>query len=92
MRKGVTLLDNLLIKSTCVQELKNVTDMNERLAILKKSLSLSNDYDVSGKSILLIDDLYRSGATLSAATEILYEVGKVKEVIVLTMTKTRSKR
>jgi len=91
-RKNVTVLDQLLIKQPGVRELKNVTDIEQRRAILKKSLTLSNGYKVSGKNILLIDDLYRSGATLSAATELLYEVGKVKDVYVLTMTKTRSNR
>ncbi len=88
-RKGVTVLDKLLIKHTGEQELKNITDIEERQAILKKSLTLSKEHDISGINILLVDDLYRSGATLSAATDILYEVGKVKDVYVLTMTKTR---
>jgi len=91
-RKGVKVLDKLLIKRPGGQELKNVTDIEERRAILKKSLTLSTEYDVTGKNILLIDDLYRSGATLSVATELLYEIGKVKGVYVLAMTKTRSKR
>ena len=48
------------------------------------------NYDISGKNVLLLDDLYRSGATLTVATEVLLEAG-AKSVVVLTLTKTRSK-
>lgn len=91
-RKGVTVLDKLIIKKSSSLELKNVNDIRKRQILLKKSLVLSKKHDVSGKNILLIDDLYRSGATLSTVTELLYKEGKVKDVYVLTMTKTRSKR
>jgi len=53
---------------------------------------MSNKYNLSNKNILLLDDLYRSGATLRVATELLYNNCNVKDVYVLTMTKTRSNR
>ena len=42
------------------------------------------------KSVLLFDDLYRSGATLNAITELLMTEGRAKAVRVLTITRTRS--
>ena len=91
-RKGVEVLENLLSKKPGGKELKNVEDVEERKKLLSESLVLSEAYDIKDKNILLIDDLYRSGATLTAATKILYENGNVKDVFVLTMTKTRSRR
>ena len=44
-----------------------------------------------GKSILLFDDLYRSGATVSTITGLLRNEGKAKAVYLLTLTQTRSK-
>ena len=67
-------------------------DIDERKRLLSESLEISETYDIEGKNILVIDDLYRSGATLTAATQLLYENGDVKDVFVLAMTKTRSKR
>jgi predicted amidophosphoribosyltransferase len=42
------------------------------------------------KSILLLDDLYRSGATLNAITNLLMTGGKASSVRVLAITRTRS--
>jgi competence protein ComFC len=47
---------------------------------------------VRGRRVLLFDDLYRSGATLSAAAHALQDEGKVAEVRVLAVTRTRSRR
>ena len=41
-----------------------------------------------GKSILLFDDLYRSGATVSTITGLLGNEGKAKAVYLLTLTQT----
>jgi competence protein ComFC len=88
----VKVLLDLLQKRPGGAQLKNVDDPAERQRLLRDSMSLSEAHDVSGKKILLVDDLYRSGATLSIATELLIDEGRADSVSVLTMTKTRSKR
>jgi predicted amidophosphoribosyltransferase len=42
-----------------------------------------------GRDILLFDDLYRSGATVSAITNLLKRDGKAKAVRRLSLTRTR---
>jgi len=80
-----------LVKNKVTHELKEIVDFEERKEILKDAFNIQNDC-IESKNILLFDDLYRSGATLRVITEILYNKGKVNNVYVLTLTKTRSKR
>lgn len=88
----VSVLENVLEKQTGGRELKNIDNPQERIKLLKENMLLSNVHHLAGQNVLLLDDLYRSGLTLSVATAILYEQAKVNNVYVLTMTKTRSNR
>ncbi len=61
----------------------------------ERSKLLENAHEVAGNSVrnravLLVDDLYRSGATLNAVTSVLYEQGEVKDVFAFALTRTRS--
>jgi predicted amidophosphoribosyltransferase len=48
--------------------------------------------DLRGRWVLLFDDLYDSGATLTEVTNVLYEQGRVRPVLVLTLTQTKTRR
>lgn len=69
--------------------LKGVTDPQQRQALVE-GLYAVDRAQTSGKSVLLFDDLYRSGTTLNAITGILLDQGQAASVRVLTVTKTRS--
>lgn len=47
---------------------------------------------IKGRSVLLVDDLYRSGATMIAATNIVLEQGDAKSIYVFAITRTRVHR
>lgn len=81
---------NYLQKKTH-QELKSIDDNEQRKKILRNAFLIENQ-KYKGKTILLFDDIFRSGATLNAATQILKEKGKIDYIYVLTLTKTRTKR
>jgi competence protein ComFC len=72
-------------------QLKNVADFDERLRLLQ-GLHEVDPAEVRSKKILLFDDLYRSGATMNAVTEVLYDQGGAGDVFALTVTRTRSNR
>lgn len=74
-----------------VKELKNVFDYEERTKLLAGAYSV-RDESLRGKSVLLLDDLYRSGATLNAVSKVLYDQGGCSEVFALAITRTRSLR
>ena len=70
-------------------QLKGVTDPDQRKALLD-GLYAVDPSQTLGKRILLFDDLFRSGSTMSAITDVLLAEGKANSVSVLTITRTRS--
>lgn len=82
-------LQDVVKRKQSPKQLKDIFDYHERTNLLQ------NAHDVRGtavrrKSVLLVDDLYRSGATLSAVTAALYDRGQVLAVYVFAPTRTRS--
>jgi competence protein ComFC len=89
-RTGIELFDKAVTKIKQTQQLKNVFNYKQRLSALENAFAVEKKI-ISGKRILLFDDLYRSGATLNAIAEKLTKEGEAKAVFVLTLTRTRSK-
>jgi competence protein ComFC len=85
---GVPVL-SCITTTRATTQLKNVTDPEER----KKQVEGLYQVDATqtgGRSILLFDDLFRSGTTMNAITDQLLGPGQAAVVRVLTITKTRS--
>lgn len=80
-----------LIKVKNTDELKSVTDPEIRKKMLSDAFHVEES-QTEGRTILLVDDLYRSGATFEAATDIINLQGKAKAVYVLAITRTRVHR
>ncbi len=77
-------------KTGSITELKSVHDFDKRIKLLENALAVTtNSNRVRGASVLLLDDLWRSGATLNAAASLLVERVGVREIIALTVTRTR---
>lgn len=89
---GVQFVQDAIVKSRDTPQLKQIHNPEEREQILTAALELNPTYNLSGMNVLIIDDLYRSGATLNTIAKILYDKARVANVYVLTLTKTRSLR
>ncbi|MEQ8581543.1 MAG: phosphoribosyltransferase family protein [Marinoscillum sp.] len=88
---GIPLDLDYLRKAKSTSQLKSIMDPTKRKELLKDAFSVASD-KYKQKSVLLFDDLYRSGSTVTEATRILLNSGNVDKVYVVTITKTRSKR
>jgi len=85
-------IDNkYLLKTRNTSQLKNIVDQVERQKILQGAFDIV-DMRYQNKKVLLFDDLFRSGSTLNEISKLLYRKGKVQDVYVVTLTKTRVKR
>lgn len=87
-RLGKAFSPNAVRKTRKTPRLKDVHDPEERRELLDGAFETNAD-QVKGKGILLIDDLYRSGATANAVTVALFNAGAVG-VYFLAATRTRS--
>ena len=89
-------LDEILKKFYCLdyfdkkdnREIKNLTS-EEKSKIVSSNVLHKNRKLVRDVNILLVDDLYDSGFTLNLVYDELLKDEKVKNIYVLTMTKTR---
>lgn len=77
------------VKST--PQLKEISDPKIRREVLKDAFDVHFNAFLD-KNVLVFDDLYRSGETLRAVCDVIKNKGRTKEIYVLTITKTRSKR
>ncbi len=78
-----------IVKAKDTPELKNVFDFKERTTALQGAFKV-NEKAVRSKRILLVDDLYRSGATASIVATALI-AGGATTVYMLAMIKTRTR-
>jgi predicted amidophosphoribosyltransferase len=86
---GIAVAD-CVVPSRETAPLKDVNDPAERAKLLQGLYTVDASL-TRGKKLLLFDDLFRSGATMNAITEVLYQTGEAADVRALALTCTRSK-
>jgi predicted amidophosphoribosyltransferase len=90
-RIEIPVFEDCVWKVRETSQLKNVFDFDERSRLLDGAFEIDRSV-ANGKTVLLFDDLYRSGATLNAVNSLLYDRGGAKDVLALALTRTRSLR
>lgn len=83
--------DGVLRKIKETPELKSMEDIDERRNALSEAFE-ADSRELEGRRILLLDDLYRSGASMSAAASTLVDGGRAAYVATLALTRTRTNR
>ncbi|MCY0914015.1 hypothetical protein [Massilia antarctica] len=67
--------------------MKNLATREEKDAALSGRLSLAHDLDGDGPmNVLLVDDIYETGASLDAACLVLRECEKIRHIYVAALT------
>lgn len=88
---NIPCFENAVVRTRSGTSLKNVDDPDERSKLLRGAFRM-NTTALSNKYVLVVDDLYRSGSTLNEICNVLRMYGNVRNISVITMTKTRTKR
>jgi competence protein ComFC len=87
---GVDFDGKSLRKVKETPELKSMDDVDERRKALAGAFAVEGD-GLAGRHVLLVDDLYRSGATMAEVARTIKKAGRAKSVSTVALTRTRSK-
>jgi len=86
-RTGLLFGKDILIKARQTRPQKEMVNITQKTLNVKGAFKIQHPDKIKGKNILLIDDLYDSGATLNECTRVLKSAGAQK-MLVLTLTRT----
>lgn len=89
-RLGVRYDQNSLVKVKETLEIKSVEDLDARRDALADAFVVEGD-SLAGRAVLLFDDLYRSGASMSAAARVLRAQGRASYIVAMALTRTRNR-
>lgn len=86
-RSKLQLGKDILIKTRKTRPQKEMVNIIQKKLNIKGAFKIQQPEKIRGKNILLLDDLYDSGATLNECSRVLKSVG-ARMVLVLTLTRT----
>lgn len=86
---NVPCLDEFLIKKQATPPMKDIHDRDEKVQTLENAFSINDTISDGLYDVLVVDDLFDTGSSLEAATNVLKSCGKIQHVYVATVTRKR---
>jgi len=84
---GLTVVHDLLVKTPNGVSLKNLNTLQEKLQALNGTMSINQSLTGAGPfNVLVVDDLFDSGASMQVATQTLKGYAKIGNVFIAAMT------
>jgi len=85
----VPCLDEFLIKNKATPAMKDIDGRDEKVKTLENAFSINDTLRDGLYDVLVVDDLFDTGSSLEAATNVLKSCGKIQHVYVATVTRKR---
>jgi len=85
--KGVPCYENLLVKTGVTEAMKDIVSREDKVTTLIGAFTVYDVLKGGPYDVLIIDDLFDTGASLEAATTILKAYSKIGDIYVATVTR-----
>ncbi len=84
---GIPCIENMLLKNADTDQMKNIGNRDDKVKALCDKLYYEDVLFDGQYDVLIVDDLYDTGATLEAATIVLRRYPKIRNIYVATITR-----
>lgn len=84
---NVPCVEDLLVKTKDTPQMKDIDGRDAKIKTLMGAFSINDRLGEGKFDVLIVDDLFDTGSSLEAATNILRTYGKVRNVFVATVTR-----
>src|SRR5690606_28072007 len=86
---GIPCVENLLVKTTATSAMKDIASRDEKVSTLMGAFTVYDVLPPGKHDVLIIDDLYDTGSSLEAASNVLRMYSKIRDVYIATVTRKR---
>ncbi|WP_306521598.1 ComF family protein [Rheinheimera sp.] len=84
---GIPCVEDLLVKTTVTSAMKDIGTREEKVSTLMGAFTVNDVLSQGKHDVLIIDDLFDTGSSLEAATNVLRSYSKIRDVYVATVTR-----
>ena len=84
---GIAVDTKSVSKTTSTLQMKDIGDYSARMVALESTIQVEGDLD--GKRVLLMDDLFQSGASMNVVARAIKDIGRARPVYAIALTRTR---
>ena len=81
--------ENLLVKNADTPAMKDISSRDEKVNALINAFTVTDQLPDGLYNVLLVDDLYDTGSSLEAATQVLRGYNKIHHIYVATVTRKK---
>lgn len=86
---NISCYENLLVKTNATPAMKDIETRDEKISTLMGAFTVYDVLPPGKHDVLIIDDLFDTGSSLEAATNVLKSYTKIRNVYVATVTRKR---
>ena len=84
---GIAVDTRSVSKTSSTLQMKDIGDYSARVAALESTIKVEGN--LNGKRVLLVDDLFQSGASMKVVARAIKDLGHTRAIYAIALTRTR---